>query len=78
MSGPLGGQEREYLGGGKEEGGGGSDGLGVGVRPGIERGPRRRGSVEGSKLVELSGVEWGRRVTPLEGRRAGSMARETK
>ena len=63
------GSGRHQPGGGEEEGGRGSDsiGVGVGVRVGlvIERGPGRRGVVEGSERVEWSGVEWGGRITPL-------------
>ena len=60
------GAGRNRLGGGKEEGGIGIQGLvvGVGVRLGIERGPGQRGGVEGSKRVKWSGVEWGGIVTP--------------
>ena len=54
------------LGGGKEEGGIGSNVIGVGVLLGLKRGPGRIGGVEGSDRVEWSGVEWGRRITPLE------------
>ena len=58
------GSGRHQLGGGKEEGDRGSNGLRVGVGLGIERRPGRRGGVEGSEQVEWSGVEWGGRLTP--------------
>ena len=68
------GAGRHRLVGGKEEGGRVSEGLGVGVGLGIECGPRRRGGVEGSKRVEWIGLEWGGRVTPLEGKLERIMA----
>ena len=56
------------LGGGKEEGDRGRDGLGVvvGVRVRLKRGLGRRGRVKGSERVEWSGVGWVVIVTPLE------------
>ena len=72
------GADRHQLGGGKGEGDIESGVLRVGVGIGIERGPGRRGGVEGSERFEWSGVEWGGRATPLEGLQEGSTAGETK
>ena len=74
LIGPLGIRKRGCLGGGgirpastwrgEEEGGGRSDGLGVGSGLRIDYRPGRRGGVQGSKRVEWIGVEWGGGVTP--------------
>ena len=70
------------LGGDKEEGGRGRDSLGVGVRVGlgigIECGPRQRGGVEAIKQVKWSRLEWGGRVTPIEGQWLESTEEEIK